>query len=48
MEQILIEESPIVPLFYDQSIRIAPKNIKGIRQNAIHHLDLRFLQKDPN
>jgi peptide/nickel transport system substrate-binding protein len=48
MEQILIEESPIVPLFYDQSIRIAPKNIKGIRQNAIHHLDLRFVQKDPN
>jgi peptide/nickel transport system substrate-binding protein len=48
MEQILIEESPIVPLFYDQSIRIAPKNIKGIRQNAIHHLDLRFVQKNRN
>jgi oligopeptide transport system substrate-binding protein len=41
MEQILIEESPIVPIFYDQSIRLIQKNVTGLEQNVLNTLDLR-------
>lgn len=41
MEQILKEESPIVPIFYDQSIRLIQKNISGLNQNVLNTLDLR-------
>ncbi|MFN7241368.1 MAG: ABC transporter substrate-binding protein, partial [Chitinophagales bacterium] len=41
LEQILVEESPIVPIFYDQSIRLVQKNIQGLRQNVVNGLDLR-------
>lgn len=41
MEKILLEESPIVPIFYDQSIRIYQKNISGLNQNVVNTLDLR-------
>jgi ABC-type transport system substrate-binding protein len=41
MEQILIEKSPIVPIFYDQSIRIIQKNVTGLEQNVLNTLDLR-------
>ena len=41
MEQILIDESPIVPIFYDQSIRIVQKNVSGLEQNVLNTLDLR-------
>jgi oligopeptide transport system substrate-binding protein len=41
LEQILVEESPIVPIFYDQSIRLVQKNIRGLEQNVVNGLDLR-------
>jgi peptide/nickel transport system substrate-binding protein len=41
MELILLEEAPIVPLFYDQSIRVIHKKVKNLGQNSINHLDLR-------
>lgn len=41
MEQILLEEAPIVPIFYDQSIRVIHKKVKNLGQNSINHLDLR-------
>lgn len=41
LEQILVEESPIVPIFYDQSIRLVQKNIQGLEQNVVNGLDLR-------
>lgn len=41
MEQIIIEEAPIVPIFYDQSIRLIHKKVKNLGQNSINHLDLR-------
>jgi len=41
MELILLEEAPIVPIFYDQSIRVIHKKVKNLGQNSINHLDLR-------
>ncbi|MBK7958443.1 MAG: hypothetical protein IPK03_10190 [Bacteroidetes bacterium] len=41
MDRIIIEEAPIVPLFYDQAIRFAHANIENIRPNAMNLLDLR-------
>ena len=41
LELILIEESPIVPIFYDQSIRLVQNKIRGLEQNVVNSLDLR-------
>jgi len=41
MEQILIEEAPIVPLYYDEVLRFTQNNVKGLEPNAMNLLDLR-------
>lgn len=41
MEEILVEESPIVPIFYDQTIRLVQPNIEGLSPNVLNTLDLR-------
>lgn len=46
LELILIKEAPIVPIFYDQSIRLVQKNIRGLEQNVVNSLDLRRVKID--
>lgn len=41
MEQIIFEEAPVIPLFYDESIRISQNNISGLTPNAMNSLDLK-------
>jgi len=41
MEQIIIEEAPVVPLFYDEVLRFSQKNIEGLEPNALNLLDLK-------
>jgi len=41
MDKILIEEAPIVPLYYDQVMRFAQKNISGLEANAQNLLILK-------
>jgi peptide/nickel transport system substrate-binding protein len=41
LEEILVEESPIVPLFYDQTIRLVQPNIEGLSLNVLNTLDLK-------
>jgi len=41
MEQIIFEEAPVVPLFYDESIRICQKYVTGLEANAMNTLDLK-------
>ena len=48
MDSILIEEAPVVPLFYDQVIRFTRKNVQGLGINPIDMLDLRRVQKTSN
>jgi len=46
MQQIIIEESPVVPLWYDMSLRLYHKNLKGFKSNALNMLELRRVIKN--
>ena len=46
MDSILIEEAPIILLYYDQVIRFSQKNVRGLGINPIDLLDLRRVRKD--
>jgi len=45
LENLIYKYSPIVPLYYDMSIRILNKRVKGLGNNAINMLDLRKVKK---
>ena len=45
LENIIRRYSPIIPLYYDMSVRIVPKNISGLEANAINQLDLKRVVK---
>ena len=45
MDSIIIEEAPVIPLYYDQVIRFSQKNIEGLGINPIDMLDLRRVYK---
>ncbi len=45
MDQMLIDDAPIVPLYYDQVIRLVTKNIKGLNTNPMNLLNLKLTQK---
>jgi ABC-type transport system substrate-binding protein len=45
MEEIIINESPIIPLFYDKVVRFVQKEISGLNPNAFNLLDLRRVKK---
>lgn len=45
MDQMLIDDAPIVPLYYDQVIRLVHKNIKDFTPNAMNLLNLKFTKK---
>lgn len=48
MERLVLEEAPMVILFYDQSVRLIPKNISGIPGNPLNILDLKRAKKTMN
>ncbi len=41
MEKIIIEEAPVVSLFYDEVLRFSQKNVEGLTANAINLLNLK-------
>ncbi len=45
MDQMLIDDAPIVPLYYDQVIRLVQKNITGLSTNAMNLLNLKHVKK---
>ena len=45
LDKILIEESPVVFLFYDESSRFARSNIEGLSRNAMNLLPLKKVKK---
>jgi len=47
MDSLIVAEAPVVPLFYDEVVRIYPKRIKGLRGNAMNLLDLRYVTLKP-
>ena len=46
MEQIIIDEAPVVPLYYDEVLRFTRNNVKGLEPNALNLLDLRRVKLD--
>ena len=48
MEQIIIEEAPVVPLFYDEVTRFTHKNVKGLPNNAMNMVVLKAVRLDGN
>lgn len=45
LENIIRRYSPIIPLYYDMSVRIVSKNISGLEANAINQLNLKRVVK---
>ena len=45
MDQIIIDEAVVVPLYYDQVLRFVQKNIEGIGCNAMNLLTLKRVKK---
>jgi ABC-type transport system substrate-binding protein len=44
MDQLLVEESPVVPLFYDEVVRLVQKNVVGLTVNPTNLLSLERVQ----
>ncbi|WP_124980874.1 ABC transporter substrate-binding protein [Nonlabens xiamenensis] len=46
MDSLIIAEAPIIPLYYDQSVRFISKNVKGLESNPVNMLDLTRVYKN--
>lgn len=45
MERILIDEAPVIPLYYDEVVRLVSKKILGLKTNPMNLLNLKSVQK---
>ncbi len=45
MDSIVIEEAPIVPLFYDMAVRFVNKKVSGLGINPQNFLILKHVKK---
>jgi oligopeptide transport system substrate-binding protein len=45
MDQLLIDNAPIVPLYYDQVVRLVQNNISGLTSNSMNLLSLKKVKK---
>lgn len=46
MDQMLIDDAPIVPLYYDEVIRLVSKRIDGLTTNPMNLLNLKQVKKN--
>ncbi len=46
MDSIIINEAPVVPLYYDEVIRFSQKNVQGLGINPIDLLNLKKVRKE--
>lgn len=45
MDQLLIDNAPVVPLYYDQVVRLVQNNISGLTSNSMNLLSLKKVKK---
>lgn len=45
MDDLIIKEAPVIPLFYDKVARFTRKNVTGLGINPLNMLDLRRVKK---
>ena len=43
MDQLIMHDSPVIILYYDQVLHFTHKNVHGLRSNAMNALDLRYV-----
>jgi len=41
MDQLVIDDAPVVPLWYDMAIHLVNINVQNFRPNALNLLELR-------
>lgn len=41
MDQLVMDEAPVVPIWYDEVIRFVDPHVKGLLPNALNLLELR-------
>lgn len=46
MDSLIMQDAPVVVLYYDQVIHFTHNNIHGLRTNALNALDLRWVKKE--
>ena len=46
MDSIVVEEAPIIPLFYDEVVRLVNHRIKGLTTNPLNLLNLKQVTKE--
>lgn len=46
MDSLLMENAPVVPLYYDEVVRFTQKNVNGLGINPINLLDLKRVKKE--
>lgn len=46
MDSMVMEEAPIIPLYYDQSVRFISKQVINLKGDAINMLDLTRVKKN--
>ncbi len=44
MDRLILEQAPVVPLYYDEVLRFVRKGVTGLEPNAMNLLDLRYVQ----
>jgi oligopeptide transport system substrate-binding protein len=46
MDQMILDDAPVIPLWYDEVIRLVQTNIKGFEPNGLNLLELRWARKE--
>jgi peptide/nickel transport system substrate-binding protein len=46
MEEIIYDEAPVIPLFYDEVIRYVKKHVSGLEANSMNQLSLKRVKID--
>ncbi len=46
LDKMIIEDAPIVPLWYDEAVHLVRKNISGFYPNSLNMLELRHTKKN--
>ena len=48
MDRLIIEDAPVIPLYYDQVVRLVSHRIHGLGTNAMNLLNLKTVHKEAN
>ncbi len=45
MDSLMMQQAPVVPLFYDEIVRFTRKNVKGLEVSPVYVLELKHVKK---